>query len=129
MIAVTEWAAELVAREYSIQILLQKQSPDSLAHFNKASTSADNVLGVSGAYSHKLYQKLSLHKIAHLNNGHILQMVTSFYKLHYNLLALPPQFPTLQPGPEVIKLFLCSTQVSMKFFLIINVKCQQLLAF
>ena len=25
-------------------------------------------------------------------------------------------------GPEVIKLFLCSTQLSMKFFLLINVK-------
>ena len=27
-----------------------------------------------------------------------------------------------QPGPEVIKPFLCSTQLSMKFFLLINVK-------
>ena len=26
------------------------------------------------------------------------------------------------PGPEVIKLFSCSTQLSMKFFLLINVK-------
>ena len=26
------------------------------------------------------------------------------------------------PGPEVIKLFSCSTQMSMKFFLLINVK-------
>ena len=26
------------------------------------------------------------------------------------------------PGPEVIKLFSCSTQLSMKFFLFINVK-------
>ena len=26
------------------------------------------------------------------------------------------------PGPEVIKLFPCSTQLSMKFFLLINVK-------
>ena len=28
----------------------------------------------------------------------------------------------LLPGPEVIKLFSCSTQLSMKFFLLINVK-------
>ena len=28
----------------------------------------------------------------------------------------------LVPGPEVIKLFSCSTQLSMKFFLLINVK-------
>ena len=26
------------------------------------------------------------------------------------------------PGPEVIELFPCSTQLSMKFFLLINVK-------
>ena len=29
---------------------------------------------------------------------------------------------SLQSGPEVIKLFSCSTQLSMKFFLLINVK-------
>ena len=28
----------------------------------------------------------------------------------------------LLPGPEVIKLFSCSTQLSIKFFLLINVK-------
>ena len=28
----------------------------------------------------------------------------------------------MKSGPEVIKLFLCSTQLSMKFFLLINVK-------
>ena len=28
----------------------------------------------------------------------------------------------LNPGPEVIKLFLCSTQLSMKFIMLINVK-------
>ena len=28
----------------------------------------------------------------------------------------------LVPGPKVIKLFSCSTQLSMKFFLLINVK-------
>ena len=27
-----------------------------------------------------------------------------------------------QPGPEVLKLFSCSIQLSMKFFLLINVK-------
>ena len=31
-------------------------------------------------------------------------------------------FSCLKPGPEVIKLFPCSTQLSMKFFLFINVK-------
>ena len=28
----------------------------------------------------------------------------------------------IQPGPDVIKLFPCSTQLSMKFFPLINVK-------
>ena len=28
----------------------------------------------------------------------------------------------VKPGPEVIQLFLCPTQLSMKFFLLINVK-------
>ena len=28
----------------------------------------------------------------------------------------------IRPGPEVIKLFSCSTQLSMKFFLLIDVK-------
>ena len=32
-------------------------------------------------------------------------------------------------GPEVIKLFSCSTQLSIKFFLLINVKMPKLLAF
>ena len=27
-----------------------------------------------------------------------------------------------KPGPEVLKLFSCSTQLSMKFFLLINIK-------
>ena len=31
-------------------------------------------------------------------------------------------FPKLNTGPEVIKLFLCSTQLSTKFILLINVK-------
>ena len=86
MIAVTACVAKAVTREYSIQ----KQSLDSLVHLYKASTSTNNVLGSSGAYSHKIDQNLSLHK-------HILEMPTSVYKLHKNLLAIYPQFPTLHP--------------------------------
>ena len=33
-----------------------------------------------------------------------------------------PWSRTLKPGPEVIKRFLCSTQLSTKFILLINVK-------
>ena len=32
------------------------------------------------------------------------------------------QYTTMKPGPEVIKLFSCSTQLSTKFILVINVK-------
>ena len=31
-------------------------------------------------------------------------------------------FKSNKPGPEVIKLFTCSTQLSMKFFIVINIK-------
>ena len=34
-----------------------------------------------------------------------------------------------RPGPMVIKKNLCSTQLSMKFILLINVKCQHLQGF
>ena len=37
-------------------------------------------------------------------------------------LTQEPEVPDLIPGPEVIKLFSCSTQLSMKFFLLINIK-------
>ena len=30
--------------------------------------------------------------------------------------------PCMQPGPDVIKLFPCSTQLSMKFILLLNLK-------
>ena len=36
--------------------------------------------------------------------------------------SLEDRLNTGRPGPEVIKLFSCSTQLSMKFFLLINVK-------
>ena len=35
---------------------------------------------------------------------------------------MPRRSHVLNPGPEVIKHFSCSTQLSMKFFLHINVK-------
>ena len=60
MIAVTAWGAKAVNSGYSIQVLLQKQSPDNLVHQYKAFASTNNGLGSSGAYSHKIYQKLSL---------------------------------------------------------------------
>ena len=44
---------------------------------------------------------------------HIRLLSTVYFK---------PSTATFRPGPEVIKLFSCSTQLSMKFFLLINVK-------
>ena len=44
---------------------------------------------------------------------------------HIGVLLHPKQTLQSDPviiGPEVIKLFSCSTQLSMKFFLLINVK-------
>ena len=57
-------------------------------------TSTNNVLGSSRKYSHKIYQKLSLHKIA--------QTMAIFYKWSHHftncikIYWLCPQFPTLQ---------------------------------
>ena len=34
----------------------------------------------------------------------------------------------ISPGPEVIKLFSCSTQLSMNFFMLINVKMPTIVA-
>ena len=42
--------------------------------------------------------------------------------LFYTVCRLCRAFQLGLPGPEVMKLFSCSTQVSMKFFLLINVK-------
>ena len=39
-----------------------------------------------------------------------------------NQVACAPSEEYAQPGPEVIKKITCSTQLSMKFFLLINVK-------
>ena len=41
---------------------------------------------------------------------------------HLNSQSLQIQLFTFLPGPEVIKLFSCSTQLSMKFSPLINVK-------
>ena len=47
--------------------------------------------------------------------------------IHCILIMLDTQIKS--PGPEVIKLFSCSTQLSMKVFLLINVKMPKMLAF
>ena len=41
---------------------------------------------------------------------------------HYIAAVVDGSFASNRPGPEVIKLLSCSTQLSMKFFLLINVK-------
>ena len=51
--------------------------------------------------------------------GLILLQVYSSPK---RLIPWPPWVGSLKSGPEVIKLFSCSTQLSIKFFLLINVK-------
>ena len=40
----------------------------------------------------------------------------------YCVKSTTPVSPIIKPGLDVIKLFSCSTQLSMKFFLLINIK-------
>ena len=44
------------------------------------------------------------------------------FKELYSVSAQIELTQRIKPGPEVIKLFSCSTQLSMKFFPLINVK-------
>ena len=63
--------SEPVTWEYSIQVLLQKQSPDSLAHSYKAST--NNVLGSSGDLPKAVTaQNSSLKQWPHFADGLII---------------------------------------------------------
>ena len=50
--------------------------------------------------------------------------LTSMHRKNFMLSCVEHEkgFITSGPGPEVIKLFSCSTQLSRKFFLLINVK-------
>ena len=41
---------------------------------------------------------------------------------NFDILASLSSRATVKPGPEVIKLFSCSTQLSKKFIMLINVK-------
>ena len=59
------------------------------------------------------------------NPGDVLtcsQMALYIFRLSRALFFLKFYITRHKTGPEVIKLFLCSTQHSMKFFLLINVK-------
>ena len=47
-------------------------------------------------------------------------MSCQFARIHTSYMT--SELTDAQAGPEVIKLFSCSTQLSMKFFLLINVK-------
>ena len=66
-------------------------------------------------------------------NKSLFILQTSINTICVLISALCPLFPKFipffenssNPGPEVIKLFSCSTQLSMKFIVLINVKCQQ----
>ena len=46
-----------------------------------------------------------------------------------NLMHSSVAVPLMTPGPEVIKLFLCSTQLSMKFQMLISIKISRNSAF
>ena len=50
------------------------------------------------------------------------QLITSLFIVFFFTVFGRQTFDWFKPGPEVIKLFSCSTQLSMKFFPLINVK-------
>ena len=56
----------------------------------------------------------------HVHNNWNMSMCLN-YQVVYNMSCTCHEYH-MKPGPEVIKLFPCSTQLSMKFFLLINVK-------
>ena len=49
-----------------------------------------------------------------------MEMFLSPYKQHREKMGLVP-YAIMQPGPEAIKLFSCSTHLSLKFILLINI--------
>ena len=54
---------------------------------------------------------------------HIHSLSTLVFKFYTHLVKnCKLKHEILIPGPEVIRLFSCSTQLSMKFFLLTNVK-------
>ena len=55
----------------------------------------------------------------------VYKAIPKMFKAHRKALSVV----TALPGPEVIKHFSCSTQLSMKFFLHINVKIPTILTF
>ena len=67
--------------------------------------------------------------------GVVIIIIVSVFRLSVSLclfahhLELPGGLCQERPGPEVIKLFSCSTQLSMKFSPLIDVKMLTLLAF
>ena len=51
-----------------------------------------------------------------------------FCKINLKIADNEESLITSEPGPKVIKLFSCSTQLSMKFILLINVKMATIVA-
>ena len=61
------------------------------------------------------------------NLNFIKEMVGGWHNLHFFIHFMVPIFlqtkcPKVRPGPDIIKLFSCSTHLSIKFILPINVK-------
>ena len=54
--------------------------------------------------------------------GTVFAIFVKWDNLYNFPFALLHMDPLLKPGPELIKLFSCSTQLSMKFFMLINIK-------
>ena len=68
--------------------------------------------------SHEVfYRHISITLFKSLANIFKVAFVDSYVFKHWMR-----EWPMLRPGPEVIKLFLCSTQLSMKFQMLISIK-------
>ena len=69
---------------------------------------------------HKFWRRRFSNVFYHNGPGGLLGHMTHIIYITFNFCA--PLNSHMQSGPEVIKLFSCSTHLSMKFFLLINVK-------
>ena len=58
----------------------------------------------------------------HVQNAHIQSYLGVCSPLIHSILSMNLAADSECPGPEVLKLFSCSTQLSMKFSLLINMK-------
>ena len=79
----------------------------------------------SGEFSSTANLKASSHQLRTIS--HFMSSLGLYCNLESTfVLAFGKSFTGSRPGPEVIKIFSCSTQLSMKFKLLINTEIGQI---